>query len=473
MLLVVAVPRCPLCLAAATTGPQLPAQGIRRAELQPLRKASMLLAIAGTSLIRRRRCKRLVALQGSYDIRTEMNPMYADDIDDDIDWQVPTTEDLEKWDEDGEKWILSREGPRQVWRKEIDHGTYRFTRRGYESKDPDGVWVSSAQMPEDVSHLTEAQRERLIEELKGNIKVSLADGSDDETFVPMAKLPPLEKWPFWQVDVSDDLKPTPELLEDYKILEMTEDIGRAFFLSARWKQSNEARRHLGYNVNDRIEDIANLNATVIAFRSMVEQLKRLSRFRKATDEDEKPSDAARLRDMQCTGILGTTRGSAAALWLHYPEKKRLAIDLCLGDDCMDQGPYAEEVLLRILISKGMELGCEKVWCRTRRTESGKVQVCEPLKHLGFTAVPLDEQEEEEWEKFKAFEEELQGNEAVPGLYLWMTTRDLGKFVDLANQWCSEMGAADIHEVVENKQELADFLDEHGLTEEERERVLRY
>lgn len=389
---------------------------------------------------------------------------------DQTDWYslLPKHVDLEKW-EDGEKWILVKDGKMAHWKKEREVGIYRYTDGGYESKDENGNWVNYAQMPQDVSHLTDAQRERLIKELRGEVKVSMSDGDLD--FVPKAQVPPLEKWPFHEVAITDKLKATDEELKDWRQLEMSDDLGRAFFLASRWKGSNEARRHLGYNVNDEIEDIANMNGSVLALRCLVEQLKRGARFRKQPHGQPEPSDANRLRNLRINGLLGTTKGSAMAMWMYSAEKRRVLIDICIGDDCMDQGPYAEETLIRHLATKGAQLGAVSIWCRTRRTESGRVFVPKYYPKLGFTAVPYDLQEEEEWD-VTGLKMKKEIVETVPGLNLWMSTRQLERHMEAANTWCYEMGAADINEVAENKLGLIAYLGEE-LTEEERDRLLQY
>lgn len=384
----------------------------------------------------------------------------------------PPAQALEKWI-DGQKYILVKYGKVPEWVPETDVGTYRFSKRGYESRDPDGNWVCHAQMPEDTSHLTDAQRERLILELRGQISFNLSDGIDEDGFRPLPKVPPLEKWPFYRVDITDDVKAQKEQLDDFQQLQLTEDLPRAYFLANRWKTANEARRHLGYGVNTTINDVANMNGTVLGFKALVEQLKRTSKFRRRKDDDPMPSDADRLQKLQCTSLLGTDKGSAISLWFYNSKRKKLMIDLCLGDDCMDQGLYAEEILLRCLISQGHEMGAETVWCRSRRTESGKVFLPPSMRNLGFTAVPIEEQEEEEWESLGVVEQKEEATEAVPGLKLWMTTRDLEDFLAAANDWCEEMGATDLNEVADNKYDLADFLEEKGLTSEQRLKLVQY
>ena len=385
----------------------------------------------------------------------------------------PKPEELEKW-VDGKKYIRVKYDAATRWVPEEDVGVYRFSLRGYESRGEDGKWVSHAQMPEDTSHLTDAQRERLILELRGQVNFNLSDGTDEDGFRPLPKVPPLEKWPYYQVDVTEELQASEEDVANYQELDLTEDLPRAFFLANRWKLANEARRHLGYSVNTTLNDVANMNGTVLGFKSMVEQFKRTSKFRRRKPEDPLPSDAERLKNLKCTSFLGTKKGSAMALWCYNSRTQKLLIDLCLGDDCMDQGQTAEEVLLRRLVSIASERGAKKVWCRSRRTESGKVFLPPCMRNLGFTAVPVEEQEEEEWESLTPEVHKTEVSEAVAGLNLWMTTRDLEPYLAAANNWCNEMGATDLNEVADNKQDLADFLEtEHGLSEEERQRLVQY
>eukprot|EP00930_Biecheleria_cincta_P020997 TRINITY_DN15649_c0_g1_i1.p1 TRINITY_DN15649_c0_g1~~TRINITY_DN15649_c0_g1_i1.p1 ORF type:complete len:535 (+),score=117.76 TRINITY_DN15649_c0_g1_i1:134-1738(+) len=401
-----------------------------------------------------------------------------------INWvaELPAAEDLERFDENGDKWLLLRQSAAK-WVKESEVGTYRFTIRGYESRSPDGSWVSHAQLPEDVSHLSDAQLARLIKELRGETVMGkkIADDNDDDEddvdlpFMPKATIPPLEQWPFMEIDITNDLKITPTQMRGYMELEMTEDIGKAYFLAARWKELNEARRHLGYNINDTIDDVAELNGVVLAMRCFVEQLKRVGMFRKATADDPVPKDSARLRALQCTGILGTHEGSAMALWLHNPAKKRVQSDICVGDDAMNKGSHAEEMLIRFLAGKAGELGAEKLWVRTRRSESAKVITPFSMQRLGFREIPADEQESEEWDPLLPVDgREAEAEEVVTGLAIWLSTRYCEEWLEAANEWCLEMGAVDINEVAECRAELADHLSEkHGLTEEAKERLLRY
>merc|ERR1712151_957877 len=99
-----------------------------------------------------------------------------------------------------------------------------------------------------------------------------------------------------------------------------------------------------------------MNAAVLTLRAVVTQMKRLALFRKqiqteGVEEDELPSDASRLEALQVDGLLGTAKGSALAMWYYVPASKTAKIDIVIGDDVADQGPYAEEIMVRQVARK--------------------------------------------------------------------------------------------------------------------------
>jgi hypothetical protein len=371
---------------------------------------------------------------------------------------------------DGVLWLKTKRGAGYQWLPEDQVGTYRMTDWGYESRDKNGNWSESAQPPPDTSHLTKEQLARFVTELKGDsaIKCTQRDSADpnSDDFTPKAKVPPLEKWPFHGLKITDELKATDEQLKGYEPFDYTQELRKAFFLSSRWKLNNEARRHLGYSVNDEIDDIAYLNGCVLALRCLVEQLKRLASWQKGSYAGDEPSDAARLQALQGTGIRGTDRGSAMAMWLYNAKSKIAAVDLCIGDMGTEMGPIAEETLLRVIASKAAEMGAEALWCRTRRTESGLVFVPKYMKSMGFELVPAELQEEQDWETLGAVQEEkTESTEAVPGLSLWLSGRKLGRHLADVNAWCKEMGALDLNEVVDNLEDIAEYLGDKVTDEE--------
>ncbi|CAK0812318.1 unnamed protein product [Prorocentrum cordatum] len=63
------------------------------------------------------------------------------------------------------------------------------------------------------------------------------------------------------------------------------------------------------------------------------------------------------------------------------------------------------------------------------------------------------------------------HEEVPGLADWVIARGIHMHVDKVNEWCREMGPADLQEVVENEEDLAEYLGEL-LTPEQRDRFGR-
>lgn len=386
----------------------------------------------------------------------------------------PDHKDLERVDNEGWKWFLCKDGKSQRWRREDQIGTYRYIDTGYEGRNEKGEWVKEGVAPTDVSHLTEEQRARLILELKGEIKVDPRVIDELSSFRPMPEVPPIEKWPFMETTVKEEYYVTNEQLEGYRVLDQTKDTGQAFYLSGRWKNANEARRHLGYTNRDLIEDVSNMNGSVLALRELAKELERVTRFRKllrnSAPEDELPSDSARLRGMRIHSVVGTENGSAMAMWQYKEDTKKALIDVCIGDDCMDRGPYAEEVLLRYIMREAGSLGAEKIWLRTRRSESGKVLEPAYFAKFGFHKIPIDLQENEDWESIGVVPSRVAAVERVSGMSLWLSTRGLGRVLDKANEWCIEMGACELGEVVDNREDLADFLGD-DLTAEEREQFL--
>jgi len=319
----------------------------------------------------------------------------------------------------------------------------------------------------------------LLKELKGEATTCSDDPWDQNNefgdFMPKKETPPLEDWPFMEIEIAYDHLITEEQMKDYKDLKMANDMAKAFFLASRWKESNEERRHLGYNLNDQIEDVANMNSVVLGYRALVEQLKRTQLWLRRDEREEhisEPSDAHRLNLLRCSGLLGQTRGSAIALWWPRSDKDRAQVDVCLGDDCMNHGTYAEEMMLRHLCKEVRALGLSKLWVRTRRTESGKIWVPPSLEKLGFKKVPEEEMEKEVWEKFSIYRENTDVQEAVPGFKTFLTGRQCAKYEEPGNQWCIDMGAADMDEVIENREDLAEYLEQHGLTETEKQALLQ-
>lgn len=70
-----------------------------------------------------------------------------------------------------------------------------------------------------------------------------------------------------------------------------------------------------------------------------------------------------------------------------------------------------------------------------------------------------------------FGDTIQVEEAVSGLCEWLSSRGLSRHFDMVNQWCENMGATDLFEVVESTNEIADCLGQE-LTDEERSMLVR-
>ncbi|CAL1156951.1 unnamed protein product, partial [Cladocopium goreaui] len=109
-------------------------------------------------------------------------------------------------------------------------------------------------------------------------------------------------------------------------------------------------------------------------------------------------------------------------------------------------------------------------------EKGKLLV--PCKSLGFTLAAGESQFTEDMSDavseadFSKVKDYKHIPEAVPGLQTWLLLLCLEDRIEAANEWCHEMGAATLEEVIESREDLADFLQEHStLTPGEREALL--
>lgn len=74
-------------------------------------------------------------------------------------------------------------------------------------------------------------------------------------------------------------------------------------------------------------------------------------------------------------------------------------------------------------------------------------------------------EEEDWVKA------LRMREAVPGIRDWLRLMGMAKHLGRVNEWCDEMGAVTLSEVVDEREELANSLGDL-LSEKERQDLLR-
>jgi len=428
------------------------------------------------SLARRRRRKGHSASSSSSGARGHIALSAKEPYDYDKEsFKMPTVEDLEKV-VDGVKYVAITTGTLRKWVREDQVGNYRLTDIGYLGRGEDGKWSHMASMPKDLSHLTAEQIERYKKEIRGELNCPATPEEGDEDWKPMAQVPPMEMWPFYEADVTDEAIITEVEEQSYKHMDMTAQPGQAGVLASRWKVVTEERRHLGYSPTDSLEDVTNINSACNALKTLTTELRRFIGHRNRRDDDTLPHDHRRLDALTVTTFLGSDAGSAMAMWTWNKARARINVDLLVGDNVTRSGLVAEEMLLRFLFKKAKELEATKVWCRSKRSESGRVVTPRYFSKYGFERVPeeLQQSAAEEMEEFVAIplvsDYKLVRDEKVRGLRLWLAARELQQHLEGVNKWCAEMGAAEVSEVAENRDDVADFLGD-ALTEEERERLL--
>jgi len=319
--------------------------------------------------------------------------------------------------------------------------------------------------------------------------------------------PAFGAWPFYQADYTEfpaELQPLSEKdkeLEIYKVVDFVSSsaLTRAFALASRWQKQNLGRSagfdRLGAGVLSGfkytnpilLRQLQGLNVLLswreerqgggpgplppLSEEGLLEFLLEVG----ASDFTQKEFRAVAPvgREALVTGLVGTS-GSALAIWT---KGSSLDIQICLGHDCLDQGPVAEERLLRLLAGRARACSLQ-LRCRGRFTEKGKLLV--PCKALNFKLVPGEKHFAEDtsdqdalsdpyFNKAKIFEAIP---EAVPGLRTWLLLLCLEEQLGLVNEWCDDQGAATLEEVIESRADLADFLTERGdLTPGERQALM--
>jgi len=313
--------------------------------------------------------------------------------------------------------------------------------------------------------------------------------------------PPFPAWPFYEArDVNVLQEGDPEL-DTYQVVDFgsaSAGLTRAFALASRWQKSSLGRSagfaRLGAGV---LSSFKFTNPILIRELQGLHVLQDWRRDQGEGEADKEISPASFSafvadvgasdlitkefravapveRETFVTGLVSTT-GSALAIWTK--EKENLDVQICLGHDCLDQGPIAEERLLRLLAGRAAEMQLP-LRCRGRFTEKGKLII--PCSALGFQLAPgqeefpIDTSDEDalsnpDFTKPKDWEDVP---EAVPGLHTWLLLLCLEERIKLANEWCEEQGAATLEEVIESREDLADFLAERGrLTPGERQALL--
>jgi len=318
------------------------------------------------------------------------------------------------------------------------------------------------------------------------------------------EVPPLDKWPFYKVALAEFevLTASDCELKDFKRIQG--DIKKSFALARRWQDFNNGRS-LGFLE----KGAAKLSAAIVTVPVLMRQLQGLGAFYKWAEQQQAgcsafeeflrssgadEDTANELRAVVCgpngigvrherhagnvvhvDSIIGSTRGAAMAVWYVDVENRILRVDFCTGHDCMTKGPYAEEVLLRLIAGEAVALGAEKLLCRPKFTEDGQIFVPSFFDRLGLAPVAP-----EEWEGYGKVtgEEEvsplsrevslvMEGDalmaaadaipEYVPGLRTWLRIQGLEEHLEAVNAWCEEMGAVTLPEVVESRHDLVESL----------------
>mmetsp|Transcript_67495 Transcript_67495/g.217957 ORF Transcript_67495/g.217957 Transcript_67495/m.217957 type:complete len:333 (-) Transcript_67495:102-1100(-) len=314
-------------------------------------------------------------------------------------------------------------------------------------------------------------------------------------------------WPYYEVAIPGvaALAGGESDLQDYRVLDLTGNLDMAFVLANRWRQFNTGRS-LGFTQTG----AARLSSSVITLPIMTRQLQGLVVFRKWAAEkpgaevdleeflsesgaDEAtanelratlgvaspkalvgdapaPDGASLLGSMHVDAIVGMDRGSALAIWGLGPGGVA-RVEFCVGHDCLEFGPHAEEVLLRLVAGRAAGLGARSLLCRVRFTESGRFFVPAAFRGLGLQPVareawgesfveetddePADSDADLTAEEAAALAVDVP--EGVPGLRLWLTIQGLQEHMEAVNTWCDEVGAATLEEVIDNREELVDAL----------------
>eukprot|EP00435_Cladocopium_sp_Y103_P040263 s2690_g10.t3 len=318
--------------------------------------------------------------------------------------------------------------------------------------------------------------------------------------------PTFAKWPIYETKISEiGILEDSEELKSYKIVDFEKGLlTRAFVLASRWQKAN-----LGRSAGFERQGIGILSGFKFTNPILMRQLQGLNVLQGYLAE-KYPGEEIRLEDEELTEFLRhveasdfiaeefravapaartthvtglvSSAGSALAVWCWEDGdtaedgEGKAEVQLCLGHDCLDEGPLVEERLLRLVAGRAAALGATSLRCRARFTEKGKLLV--PCKSLGFTLAPGESQftedmsdavSEADFSKVKDYKEIP---EAVPGLQTWLLLLCLEDRIEAANEWCHEMGAATLEEVIESREDLADFLQEHStLTPGEREALL--
>jgi hypothetical protein len=325
-------------------------------------------------------------------------------------------------------------------------------------------------------------------------------------------VPSFDRWPYYQILIGAlpecDLE---DRLKKYIVMDLSDTFLKLLLITNRWQTTN-SQRSAGFDRKGK----AKLSSAQAAIPALNRNVQGVNMFRNwlSSQEGAKPTpgaferfveekeadefaarelramlfgeDGDEARKLNITAIVGTQKGSAVALWDVDPVWKDARIDFLIGEDCLNDGPFAEETLLQLVASKAREQGAERLLSKARFTVEGKLFAPVCFRELGleqcegpeeFTEDLGDLAEEVDWTVSMTKEQDEEGWMAaleMPESVSWL--RDLQRVMGLqmrlekVNNWCEEVGAVELWEVIEEREDLADHLGK-DITPKQREALL--
>jgi len=330
------------------------------------------------------------------------------------------------------------------------------------------------------------------------------------------EVPLFMEWPFYEAAI-EDLSPMGKddpALVPYKILELRYEMKKAFALLNSWANTNRGRT-LGFTQTG-LNKLSSVKVAVPILMRLVQGTQFFANWVQegsGTDFEEflegsgadditkrelrtflKGSDSevdSELKHLKMDCIASSTNGSALALWAM--ESGGVArVEFCIGHDCMETGPEAEQALMQLIAGKAAEMGATKLISRVRFVEAGKFFRPEFMENLGLNTTDKEawassfkeDRGEDEIVRGKVMDKEsalteeaaqiliaaANTPEAVDGLRMWLMVLGLEQHLEAANEWCEEMGASHMEEVVDAREDLVEWLGDK-LCEEEKKALL--
>ncbi|CAK0908397.1 unnamed protein product [Prorocentrum cordatum] len=194
----------------------------------------------------------------------------------------------------------------------------------------------------------------------------------------------VDRWPFYEVALSNVPEVDQDLLKQYRILDLSDNCLRAFMMSNRWELVN-AGRSAGFDrkgiaaISSAKVAVPALNRilnglgiwqnwlTAAAGREVTREFFEQFAAEKGADEDSAAEmrailfgeDAAEAA-VRVTALIGNQKGAGLAVWALEPGSRSARLDLCLGEDCLAEGPDVEVALLRVVASEARKQGADQL-----------------------------------------------------------------------------------------------------------------